>query len=112
MNNKTTENAVFIREGVTSKIIPEELKREFETISEVSFHESLNFNKADKKFIYKIIGRYGVNPYFCLRIILKIGLYSRVINTHNPLAIITHIEYSFTSSVLTEYCKINDIEHI
>lgn len=52
------------------------------------------------------------NCYFVFKVIVKIALYSSTIYRKTPKAIIVHNEYSFTSSILTNYCKKNNIKHI
>jgi hypothetical protein len=43
---------------------------------------------------------------------MKIALYAGLIATHHPQAIIVYSEYSFTSSLLTDYCRSLGIQHI
>lgn len=43
---------------------------------------------------------------------LKISLYRGIINKYKPSAIIAASEYSFTSSILTNYCELMHVEHI
>lgn len=51
-------------------------------------------------------------PFFVLKTAFKVALYSHSIRAHTPNAIIVHNEYSFTSSVLTEYCHKHGVKHI
>lgn len=110
--NTRNSRAVFICEGVNQNIIPYELNKEFSGIIETSYNEKISFEQKDKKFIRRKILKYWYHPFFCLKSIMKIGLYSNVINMYNPKAIVVHNEYSYTSSLLTEYCEFRGVEHI
>lgn len=52
------------------------------------------------------------SPYLSLKSSIKISKYSYMINAFKLKAIQVCGEYSFTSSILTEYCKKNDVVHI
>lgn len=56
--------------------------------------------------------RYFFSPYFVLKLVLKISGYSYMIESYSPSIILTHNEYSFTSSFLTMYCEKRGVEHI
>lgn len=86
----------------------------------IKIHEEIIFNannglelsKKDKKFILKIWKKFPFSVLFVTKCALKIALYSGIINSNNIKAILTTSEDSYTSSVLTEYCRLNKIEHI
>ena len=42
---------------------------------------------------------------FCLKCLVKIGLYANYIESYRPKAVVVYNEYSFTSSLLTAYCR-------
>ena len=50
--------------------------------------------------------------YFSLKILLKIALYRYNIEKYSPKIFLVTSEYSWTSSVLTEFCEKNKIFHI
>jgi hypothetical protein len=105
-------NAVFLREGVNIGIIPESLRNEYEMIYESPIKDKIVLGFNDKKFFLKNVVRYWFAPFFCLKILLKIGIYSKNIYIYKPVAIITHNEVSFSSSFLTLYCKNIGVKHI
>ena len=96
--------------GMT-EIIPESLKSEFEINNEVWF-EGAELRMLDIKFILKFVCRYFYAPYFLVKAIAKIARYSYTISHRTPRAIIVHDEYSYTSSLLTNYCDFRHVEHI
>lgn len=105
------KDLVFFRDGKPENILPISLKKEFQNI-ECDPIEGIVLTKRDKKFIRKIICRYPFSWQFILKCLIKIGRYSFVIEEYLPEAIVVCAEYSFTSSVLTAYCKNRKIKHI
>lgn len=105
-------DALFLCEGVSQQIIPDNLKLVYSKIKEVSFNEKMTLDSFDRKFISKMILKYWYLPFFCIKNVLKIALFSNAIYRYNPKIIIVHNEYSFTSSILTEYCNSKGIEQV
>jgi hypothetical protein len=105
-------NAVFLREGVTFNIIPKSLQNEFSNIYECPLKGDMYINNNDKIIISNMIKKYWKTPFFILKCMIKMAIYSNVIHKYKPKAIITHNEYSFASSVLTMYCGKLGVEHI
>lgn len=67
----------------------------------------------DKKYFLKIWKRYPVSFNFLLKSLLKIGIYRCCLCEYgNIKAIIVANEYSFTSSIMTDFCHYNNIKHI
>ena len=55
-------------------------------------------------------------PYFVFKAIMQIAAYSTRITKYQPERIITHAEFSFCSSLLTDYChhrrvKLINVQH-
>ena len=70
-------------------------------------------NYDDFKFIIKIIFKYPFSFYFIFKNILLISIYRfNILKFPNATAFLVSKEYSFSSSVLTAYCKRNNILHI
>nr|WP_319219503.1 hypothetical protein [uncultured Trichococcus sp.] len=109
---KEEGSAVFLREGLTVKAIPESLKNEFSDIYECALKGNLFMDNNDKRIAFRSMLKYWKSPYFILKCIIKMSIYSNVIHIYKPKAIITHNEYSFASSFLTMYCRLNNVEHI
>lgn len=107
-----SNQAVFLYEGVSKDIIPVSLKNKYKNIIGITYNEGSYLGIDEKKFIFKKILKYWYLPFFCLKNISKIGIYASIIYKYKPKAIIVHSEYSYTSSILTEYCNLKGIEHI
>lgn len=91
--------------------VPEELSRDFDVWhSNNSVKGMLTLN--DLVFVLKVFYKSFPNVYFSLKILLKTAQYSQKIRMYNPRAFIVHCEFSFTSSVLTQFCEQKGVEHI
>ncbi len=65
-----------------------------------------------KEFYKKIKKRFRGHPFFLLKVRKKLCFYQYLIKCYDPANIITSNEYSFTSSILTEFCNSQGVEHI
>ena len=102
--------AVHIFTGVKN-IIPQGLKNEFATLEQVSFFRNSYLKVADLSVILNLLF-YVRSPFFVFKCVFKIAMYRPIIDNYYPGAIICSSEYSFTSSVLTWYCNLNEVKHI
>lgn len=93
-------------------IVPRSLEEEFRILQIEDFQDHLYLDKEDQVYLRKLHRRYPFSFYFLLKCMLKIAMYRDVISRYQPKAIICSEEYSFTSSVLTDYCLRHQVEHI
>ena len=93
-------------------IIPQSLKKEFPNMLDTEFDNKPYLSLTDFGYVCRIILKHPFECWFIFKVIFKISKYSAYIAKHSPRAFIVHNEYSFTSSVLTDYCNRNSIEHI
>ena len=107
-NAFTTTADVFFFEG-TIQIAPDSL---LHNLKKVSLSTSVILSISDIKFIWMIVRRYPFSFMFILKNVLKISMYSAAIKTYRPSKIVCSCEYSYTSSILTNYCESNDITHV
>ena len=109
---KEKTEALFVSEGVDSfDIIPQELKDEFGQWKEVIVLREY-FDSCDKAFFYKILRTHPFDWHFLFKVLLKIKIYSYLIHSFSPKAIVIGAEFTFTSSILTQYCEEKEIWHI
>ena len=104
--------AVFFSDGKPSNIIPRSLKEQYSGIYVIDGEKSESLNRTGKKYLLKIWRRYPFSWYFILKTVLKLRYYCYVIDSFRPQAIIVCNEYSFTSSALTQFCRMNNVQHI
>ncbi len=79
------------------------------------FLEELNCyysNDKTKKIYKELKKKYFWHFYFRAKVYNKLLNYNYIINYYKPANIITSNEYSFTSSILTNYCEENNVMHI
>lgn len=93
------------------EIIPDSLLSEFVIDNDVWF-EGSELRGRDLGYVLKFVLRYCYAPYFLIKAIAKIARYSYTITHRSPRAIVVHDEYSYTSSLLTNYCEFRGIQHI
>lgn len=111
INKLEQKELVFFRDGKPENILPKSLRKRYQSI-ESNPVEGIILTIKDKNFIKKIIRRYPFSWQFILKCMIKIGRYSFAIEEYSPEVIVVCAEYSFTSSVLTAYCKQRKIKHI
>ena len=71
---------------------------------------SLSFN--DLCFVWRIFVQAPLHPYFTMKSMMTVARYSSMIRKYHPSVIIRHAEYSFSSSLLTEYCHRFNVKHL
>lgn len=66
---------------------------------------------ADIKYLFHEVFGWR-RPYFVLKSMMQIALFSARITRYAPEKIITHLEFSFCSSLLTDYCHYREVKLI
>ena len=112
-NIQNTENvdAVFVSEGISECVIPFELRNcliSWKIINELKEY----YTSEDRSQFIKLFKRYPFSWYFLFKCLLKIRIYSYLVHSYEPKAIVVCSEYSFTSSFLTSYCESQERLHI
>lgn len=96
------------------EIIPVELSQKY-NISHKEWNSGTSLSIYDIKYIcFHYIRLF--HPYFVLKAVIQIAAYSDRITRYQPKRIITHAEFSFCSSLLTDYChhrgvKLINVQH-
>lgn len=90
--------------------VPEsEIDGEYVCIEDI---EGLLFDKELKKYYKSLKKKVFMPPYFWCKVKHKLMFYNYLLNKYGAKKIITSNEYSFTSSIMTNYCEENGIKHI
>lgn len=101
--------AVLFRDGKPDNIMPRVLREEFsECITDPI--EGAVLRKEDVKLIWELIRRYPLSWQFVLKCTIKIARYRYAMEKYAPKALVVCNEYSYTSSVLMEFCSRNNVE--
>ena len=101
-------NAVFFEK--THEVLPQSLYDKYEIT--LANHKGLKLNFADLMFCIRMLTRYPFSFYFNFKIIYKLALYRYNSEFYNAKTLICCSEYSFTSSILTKWCRENEILHV
>ena len=104
-NQSIAEN-VFLLNGIDESACPQ--------LNEAIYLKNLTKKTIDLnfiKFVFKLIAKYPLHPYFVLKNLNRLSTINHVIKMIKPKAIFTHIEYSCTSSVVTEFCNCFGVKH-
>lgn len=103
--------AIFLREGKDVNVLPCSLENEY-FIQDDSIIEGEYLSNEDKRYIAAILKRHPLSWHFVFKLQLKVAQYRYYYEVYRPDAIICCSEYSFASSIMTEWCHNNNIEHI
>lgn len=93
------------------EVLPEELCRQYD-INNEHWNEGAILKFSDIRYVLKFIIRYPLSPMFSLKCLIKLARYSYLYHVYGVQVIIVHNEYSYTSSLLTDYCHFRGIKHI
>lgn len=104
-------SSIFFQNGIADTIIPNSLRNKYDKIVYCNYDDDLLLLKNDRKFLLRIWKKYPFDFYFLLKILIKIAAYRAEINRFQPKEIIVSAEYSFTSSILSEYVENMGIIH-
>ena len=104
-------DAVFAHSTLPIKGLPDDIINTYDRIERVKEHR-IRIDKNDRSFLKSIFIEYPFSWHFWLKIIIKTGYYSYIIDTYHPRAVISCSEYSFTSSAMTMFCNINNVKHL
>lgn len=99
-----------IRDIVLFSKVPGDIQKKF---NPVYVKKPLGYLRPrDYKFALKILLQGGLRPYFLLRSIWKIAVYSELIDTYQPQRIWVTQEMVFESSLLTQYLSYFSVRHV
>lgn len=111
-HNIVSVDALDDSKGWPNLCMPISLKEEFPNIVEIDYNGNTYLDIEDLLFIWRILCKHPFSSYFLLKAIIKISKYSYLIKRYQPRAFLVKNEFSFTSSLLTNYCRNKKILHI
>jgi len=100
---------VFISDEYKMNIIPAKYKESFQ---QVRRSQGWLLGKQERRIVSELWEKHPFSYYFLLKNLIKLANYKWAIETYKPKDILCSCEYSFTSSVLTEYCRTCHLKHI
>lgn len=103
-------DAMIERKGM-DEVIPDAVKEKYHPVSD-GWYQRTSLSTKDLGFLLKLAIRAPHHPYFVLKAMINIANYSDMIRAHSPKVMIQFGEFSFSSSILTEYCHSKGIKHV
>lgn len=104
------ERAACLQDENIKDRIPNSILGKYDII--YGANNGLILSDLSRSFVFEIWRTYPFSILFVTKCALKIALYEGIIRNGNISAIIATSEDSYTSSVLTEYCRRKNILHI
>lgn len=101
----------IVERNTHSGVIPSSLVERF-SISQKEWATGWSLSWRDTSYMFRLLKYAHRSPYFVFKVAYKTALYSHMIKSFRPNAVIVFNEYSFTSSALTYYCERQNIKHI
>ena len=112
LKDRLERDAVFVKDGgVDDNVLPNSLRKEFENLESQAV-EGHKLKFKDRAYILKLLLRYPLSWHLALKATIKIARYRWLVDSYSPKALIVHNEFSFTSSLLTDFCNKNGVELI
>lgn len=93
------------------EVVPNVIREKYNP-SEAYWSKTPSLSYIDLPFIFKILWHSHAHFYFVLKASMNVGLFSNMIFKYNPKVIIHYGEFSFSSSLLTDYCHIYKVKHV
>jgi hypothetical protein len=111
--SRTAYHAAFIRYDVDLSILPNVLRARYTRIDEYPYVGEMQLTAEDKAFFREaVLMKYRKHLYFCIKLLMRMEMYSFIIRNNDYSAVISHCEDSFTSSFLSAYCEHSGVKHI
>ena len=96
---------------IIQEVIPDEMYKMY-IFDHDAWYTTASLDFKDALYCIKLALRYPLSPLFVIKSSFCVAKYSAFISCYSPNAIIVHREYSFTSSVGTDYCRKKGVKHI
>ena len=100
-------DAVLARDFIES-LLPDDFKGSY-------IYQEFNkgfLAKEDSLFISDLWKKHPMSFYFVFKCMCRVASYSDFIKNFTPNIVYSSAEYSFTSSILTNYCEKHNIDHV
>lgn len=92
------------------EVVPSEVREKYHPSEEYEVSSSLCL--ADLGFCWRLICRAPLHPYFVFKAMMNVARYSHLIYRYTPKTMIQFGEFSFSGTVLTEYCHRHGVMHV
>ena len=112
LKDRFKRDAVFVKDGgVDDNVLPKSLREEFKNLESQAV-EGRKLKFKDRIYVLGLLLRHPLSWHFALKAEIKIARYRWLVSLYSPKALIVHNEFSFTSSLLTDFCNKSRVELI
>lgn len=105
-------NALFIKNSLSINLLSEKLRKKYNNIVCIDKAQSMCIDKEAKEILKELRHKYPFSFLFHAKCMVKMATYAAILKEHKTEAVIVSGEYSFTSSLLTQYCRKKGVQHI
>lgn len=102
--------AMIERKGM-DEVIPDVVIKKYKP-NNLYWRQGASLGFSDLSFMQKLIKRAPFSPYFILKAMMNVVMYSDMFYRHSPTVMIKFGEFSFSSSILTAFCHRHGVKHI
>lgn len=92
------------------EVVPLEVREKYHPTE--AYEEGTSLGFSDWGFLWKMICRAPLQPYFVFKAMMNVVRYSHLIYKYSPHTMIQFYEFSFSSSILTAYCHRFGVKNI
>lgn len=92
------------------EVVPSEVREKYHPSEDYKVSSSLCL--TDIVFCWRLICRAPLHPYFVFKAMMNVARYSQLIFRYTPKTMIQFGEFSFSSSLLTDYCHRHGVKHV
>lgn len=111
-NEDMKYEVIFNCYDIDKEILPISIKKKY---NKIFYNESMDGYLYDQDLLNYLelkLTKYKKYKFFYLKCVMKLAYYNYLIKKYNPKLIVGYSEFSFTSSILTDYCEYLKVEHI
>lgn len=109
--NVDDTDLLFFQNGISDSILPNSITKSGKKIVSCNYEDALLLTREDRAFLRLIWKKHPFDFYFLLKILVKVAAYSAQMSIYNPKEFLVSSEYSFTSSILTQYVEFRKCIH-
>lgn len=107
---KEESQACLIEKKGMPEVVPLEVREKYKPSEDYEIGTSLSIR--DIGFLCRLVAGAPLHPYFTFKAMMNVACYSHLIYTYSPKTLIQFGEFSFSATILTDYCHRKGIKHV
>lgn len=92
------------------EVVPLEVREKYKPSEDYEIDTSLSIR--DIGFLFRLIAIAPLHPYFTFKAMMNVARYSHLIYKYTPNTLIQFGEFSFSATILTDYCHKRNVRHV